>query len=132
MSSKTINMDVARLNHAIRNSNLLMRQGDTSAAARHLDEASRSGPQSAADELQELRAHVEPTAGAPATSRERLDDMFERLLSGPPSPLFQGIETARRALRAGDNPRAIAAIKAALDPLGIMNPGAVVEPPRGA
>lgn len=90
---------------------LLMRLGDTSAAARHLDEASRSGPKSAADDLQQLRDQVEPDADGPTTSNERLDGMFERLLSGPPSPLFKGIETARRALRAGDNHRAIEAIK---------------------
>ena len=94
---------------------LLMRLGDTSAAARNLAEASRSGPQSAAHDLQELRDQVEPKAGEPGATRARLDVLFERILNGPPSPVLDGIETARRALRAGDNGRAIHAIKALLE-----------------
>ncbi len=93
---------------------LSMRVGDTAAAARHLDEASRSGPQAAADELRALRANVEPDDDVSDDARKRLDGMFDRLLSGPASPLFEGIETARRALRSGDNARAIAEIKALL------------------
>lgn len=90
---------------------LLMRLGDPGGAARNLEEAGRSGPQAAAPAVQELREHIELSAGKPVASGERLDEMFEKLLRDPPSRLPAGIETARRALRAGDNRGAIAEIK---------------------
>jgi Tfp pilus assembly protein PilF len=93
---------------------LFMRLGSPGAAARQLDEACRSGPKSAAHAVQELRERIETSPGEQAASGERLDGMFERLLSGPPSLLPAGLETARRALRAGDNKGAIRAVKTLL------------------
>lgn len=90
---------------------LLVDLGESSDAVRHLDEAQRSVPVGAADDLRDLRARVQPDAEGSADSDERLAEVFERLLAGPPSPLQDGIEAARRALRAGENARAIEAVK---------------------
>jgi tetratricopeptide (TPR) repeat protein len=97
----------ARLNLA----RLLMHLEDRSAALQQLQEAARSGPEYASQELQELVDDLPDANWASRDSRSRLEQVFSNLLAGPPSPVAAALETARAALRAGDNGLAIAELK---------------------
>jgi Flp pilus assembly protein TadD len=97
----------ARLNAA----RLAMYLEDGAGALLQLQEAARSGPEYAANQLQEIIAGI-PASGAPSpAASQRLGTLFETLLAGPPSPVAAGLEAARAALRAGDNALAIAELK---------------------
>jgi tetratricopeptide (TPR) repeat protein len=89
---------------------LLMRLEDRGAALEQLQEAAHSGPEYAAGPLQEL-LHALPTAAEHGGGRHRLEELFDRLLAGPPSPVAAALEVVRAALRDGDNGLAIAELK---------------------
>jgi tetratricopeptide (TPR) repeat protein len=74
-------------------------------------EAAHSGPEYAARELEELVHDLPDTNWASRDARARLEPLFTRLLAGPPSPVAAALETARAALRAGDNALAIGELK---------------------
>jgi len=97
----------ARLNLA----RLLMHLEDRSGALQQLQEAAHSGPEYAARELEELVHDLPDANWASRDARARLEPLFTRLLAGPPSPVAAALETARAALRAGDNALAIGELK---------------------
>lgn len=97
----------ARLNLA----RLLMHLENGAAALQQLQEAARSGPASAAGDLQELLSSVPSSGSLPSTTRARLEALFDKLLAGAPSTISAGLEQVRGALRRGDNTLAIGELK---------------------
>lgn len=88
---------------------LLMQEDGVSEAMHHLQEAAEHGPEFATSQvLEALDSLPEDDA---SHKNPRLESLFDNLLSTAPTPVMAGIEVARRAMRDGDNRRAIAEIK---------------------
>lgn len=89
---------------------LLTHCGDTDSALRQLQDAAAAAPEASAALSGWLAAHATSAADAQA----HLETFFTTLASTPPSVLEAGVEKARRALRTGDQRRAITALQSLL------------------
>ncbi len=89
---------------------LLAHAGETDLALRHLQEAAQYAPP------QSRRQWGERLAGAanadPDRVREQLQELTASIPAAPSSAVAAGIEAARRAMRIGENSRAIVELKA--------------------
>ena len=91
---------------------ILTHSGESAVALRHLREAAPQAPEALSRVIARMLA--ETVEGDGSDTRARLEALFADLVSAPPTPVAEGIEAARRALRTGDNLRAIAGLKSLL------------------
>ena len=87
---------------------LLTQRGDTDQALRHLEEAAALAPEGTPGLSRWLAAD---RAGGAAEARTRLEAFFAAIDAAPPSPVEASVDSARRALRTGDQRRAIAVLQ---------------------